>query len=337
MKRFRYFSFSEIFEFKRGVRFTESEHIPGNIAYISSSKDNNGINAYVTPPLVTKKNTKLTIYRNRLTISNSGSVGYIFYHDYDFVASDHVTVIGLKTMTLTKNIALYLKPVLEKIRYKYNFGREISDNRLGKEKIYLPVTNKGNPDWNYMEDYIQKKKSDVSFHSITTKQNITPKISLKSWQEFKLVNIFKYERGTRLTKADRSVGDIPLITAGYRNYGISEMISNGDMNVFKDSITIDMFGNVFWKEGNICCDDNIIALYPMNYKLNKYTAIFLVSVLKKLTQTFDYGRQYRLKHFLKQSILLPAKMVKHNNQKIYVPDWNYMEMYIKSLPYADLI
>ena len=337
MKRFKYFPFPEIFEFKRGVRFTEDEHIPGNVAYISSSKDNNGVNAYVTPPFTTKKNAKLVIYRNCLTISNSGSVGYLFYHDYDFIASDHVTVFWPKTRKLTKNIALYLKPILEKIRYKYNFGREISDSRLKKEKIYLPVDNEGNPDWNYMEDYIQKKKNNVFFHNITSKQNVIKSFSRNSWQEFKLMDIFHYERGTRLTKADRIIGDIPLVTAGYKNYGISEMISNSNMSTFKDSITIDMFGNVFWKEGSICCDDNIIALYPMHCNLNKYIAIFLVSVLKKLTQTFNYGRQYRLKHFLRQSILLPAKTVNSNNQKTYIPDWSYMENYIKSLPYADLI
>ena len=41
------------------------------------------------------------------------------------------------------------------MKIKYNFAREISDERLAKEKIKLPVDKKGNPDWQFMEDYIK--------------------------------------------------------------------------------------------------------------------------------------------------------------------------------------
>ena len=83
----------------------------------------------------------------------------MFYHNYTFVASDHVTVIGIKdeSVKLTENIALYLKPVFEAMRYKYNFGREISDKRIKREQLLLPVEEQsGQPDWDYMARYIHK-------------------------------------------------------------------------------------------------------------------------------------------------------------------------------------
>ncbi len=130
-KQYKYFKFCQVCEFRRGRRLTTQNQISGDIAYISSTAHNNGVDNYISPP------DYMVIHNNKMTLSNSGSVGYLFYHDYEFVASDHVTVIWLKNRELTKHIAIFFKPIFEKIKYRYNFGREISNDRLKKEKIYL--------------------------------------------------------------------------------------------------------------------------------------------------------------------------------------------------------
>lgn len=63
------------------------------------------------------------------------------------------------------------------------------------------------------------------------------------------------------------------------------------------------------------------------FPINKYIAMFLVGVISLDKDKFKYGRQYRLKHFKKHKVKLPAKDDK--------PDFEYMEAYIKSLPYSD--
>jgi len=145
------FNFYDVFKFQRGKRLTKLDQNDGGIAYISSTKENNGIDNYISPP------DYMSVYNNAMTINNSGSVGYVFYHNYDFVASDHCTVISIldEKIELNEYIAIFLKPVIESIKPKYNFAREISDYRLNKEKISLPVDKKGNPDWSYMEEYIK--------------------------------------------------------------------------------------------------------------------------------------------------------------------------------------
>jgi len=77
------FSFKKVFNFSRGKRLVKLDQKDGDIAYISSSKVNNGIDNYISPP------DYMTKYSNALTINNSGSVGYVFHHTYDFVCSDH--------------------------------------------------------------------------------------------------------------------------------------------------------------------------------------------------------------------------------------------------------
>jgi len=37
---------------------------------------------------------------------------------------------------------------------QYNFNREINDRRIRRDKILLPVTAQGEPDYPYMEQYM---------------------------------------------------------------------------------------------------------------------------------------------------------------------------------------
>lgn len=151
LEKWKEFDFNAIFDFKRGKRLITLDQIDGDIAYISSTKTNNGIDNYISPP------DYMTIYNNVMTINNSGSVGYVFFHTYDFVCSDHCTVISIKDKSIKLNefIAIFLKPIIESLKPKYNFAREISDYRLNKERISLPADRKGNPDWDYMVEYIK--------------------------------------------------------------------------------------------------------------------------------------------------------------------------------------
>ncbi len=145
------FYFNEIFESKRGKRLIKLDQIDGDIAYISSTKENNGIDNYISPPI------EMTVYQNAMSINNSGSVGYVFYHNYSFVSSDHCTTFWIKDESVNLNVylAIFLRPIIEAFGVKYNFAREISDSRLAKEDIILPVNKQGLPDWEYMESYIK--------------------------------------------------------------------------------------------------------------------------------------------------------------------------------------
>lgn len=87
-------------------------------------------------------------------MANSGSVGSCFYEPFKFVASDHVT--HLKNIERNKFQYLFEATLLNRLFEKYNFNREINDERISKEVIVLPIDKKGNPDYDYMENYIKK-------------------------------------------------------------------------------------------------------------------------------------------------------------------------------------
>lgn len=146
-KNWRDFYIHDIFEeVQRGKRLIEANFIEGNMPYISSKASNNGIKEYIG-------NTEnVRIFENCLTLANSGSVGSTFYHPYTFVASDHIT--QLKNEKFDKNVYLFLATMIKRLGEKYHFNREISDERLEREIISLPITNEGNPDYEYMKQYI---------------------------------------------------------------------------------------------------------------------------------------------------------------------------------------
>lgn len=131
----------------RGKRLKTDDHIMGAIPYVSSSAIDNGVDNFVS-------NEKgVRIFGNCLTIANSGSVGATFYHPYSFVASDHVT--SLKNNVFNRYVYLFGGYMASRLSEKYSFNREIKDSRLHRERIMLPVNDKDEPDYKYMETYMK--------------------------------------------------------------------------------------------------------------------------------------------------------------------------------------
>src|SRR5699024_7381535 len=148
------------YKIQRGKRLTRANQIEGSIPYVSSTALNNGVDNYVSDDL----KVPFRRFKNVLVIANSGSVGTTTYHPYEFVASDHVTTLFFKDHN--KYVAMFLKTSLSKIANKYTFNREINDTRINNEKIMLPATLSGEPDYEFMENYIKGMKYDSIMKAI---------------------------------------------------------------------------------------------------------------------------------------------------------------------------
>ncbi len=109
---------------------------------------NNGVDNFIQCDT-----SKMRKYGNCLSIANSGSVGSSFYEPFEYVASDHVT--QLKNDKFNKNIYLFLATMTSRLSQKYNFNREINDTRISREKILLPVNDNDEPDYVYMDRYME--------------------------------------------------------------------------------------------------------------------------------------------------------------------------------------
>jgi len=142
------FFISDIFDtVQRGKRLTKANQIDGEIPYISSTALNNGVDNFIGNTEKVRKSD------NDLTLANSGSVGACFYHNYEYIASDHVT--SLKLPNGSDTVYKFISVILGRLEEKYSFNREINDTRIKREKILLPIDKYGNPNWFYMENFIK--------------------------------------------------------------------------------------------------------------------------------------------------------------------------------------
>lgn len=282
------------------------------INYVARTKKNNGVTARVKIIEGIEPNPGGTI-----SVSCGGSVLEAFLQESPYYSGRDLVYLTPK-IQMSNQEKIYYCMCIRSNKFRYNFGRQ-PNKSLGKIKI---------PDYNDIPKYINKIDiKDISHYSSSCTENSSnDKIDVDKWEYTQLSSIFKHERGKRLTKAQQIKGVTPFVTAGVQNQGIIGKIGNIDMIKYKNAITIDMFGNSFYRGYEFCCDDNIIVLINNN-NFNKYVLLFISTVINTDKFRYSYGRQYRLEDFKRHKIKLPVD----NNGDL---DILYMENYIKSLPYT---
>ncbi len=148
------FNFTEVFtEIQRGKRLKKADHQIGTTPYVSSTSFNNGVDGFIGNDSGVRK------FKDCISLANSGSVGSAFYHQYEFVASDHIT--QLKREGLDKYAYLFMIPIINRLSEKYGFNREINDERIKREKLLLPVTQNGEIDFQFMSSFMRQIETDI--------------------------------------------------------------------------------------------------------------------------------------------------------------------------------
>lgn len=151
------------------------------------------------------------------------------------------------------------------------------------------------------------------------------KLTDREWREFELSGkngIFRNFHGKRLVKKNRIEGKTPLLTAGESNQGVSEFISNQEMERYSDCISIDMFGNAFYHGYTCCGDDNIY--FFINDEISKEAKLFIVNSINNNKSKYSYGKQFRQGNADNTKVMLPINEMKE-------PDFKFMEQYVKEI------
>lgn len=162
----------------------------------------------------------------------------------------------------------------------------------------------------------------------TQNKNIPMNLNTNNWKEYKLSDLFEQNRGCEKAPNQNENGLIKCINEIDSNNGFTRMVEPTkifDKNAI--TISINFAKNVFYQPDEFCASVNIAII--RNKKLNKYNGLFIVSFLRKLYDKYSYGYKISKEKINNTIIKLPSI----NNE----PDWEYMENFIKSLPYADRI
>lgn len=300
----------ELFDIEYGQRIYHDKsglEEKGNTPLISSKGTNDGIYGWF--------NIKPK-YKHVISVPNTGTVCHAYYQGYDCCIDDNCLVMIPKKELSIKEM-IYISLLIRKDKIRYFYGRQVTPERLGNTEIKFNLS----------------KFNNLKVPELKTKSLTNNKIELnvKSWKNFKITELFEIKKGERLIKEERINGNVPLITATSENNGVVDYISYDEFKdskkIFQNKLTVDMFFNVFYHNYEYFSDDNVHTLIPKNASLNKYVCLFLATTLKKLQYKYDFGRQVRLQRLDFDGIKLPVDKNKN-------PDWQFMENYIKSLPYS---
>lgn len=327
----------DIFDVWYGVNLevVNCEVVENGIPFVSRQSVHNGVVCHVKKIENISPNPA-----NTLSIAVSGSVLSTFYHDYEYYSGRDIYVARPKK-NMTPQEMLYYAFIIEQNKYRYNYGR--GANRTFRD-IKIPKHDE-------LPEYLKSLTINLPF-SETPVVSFQKKLMDSSWQWFRYDEIFDIRKGFYNKKPENHSGNgIPFIGAIDNNNGVSEYYDiqdieeaskTGDDNnaplsdkIFEGNcITVSNNGSVgyaFYQSKPFTCthDVNPLYLHPQwGQELNPFIAMFLCSLIEKEQYRWTYGRKWRPKRMPSSIIRLPVI------SGTRIPDWQFMEDYIKSLPYS---
>lgn len=281
------------------------------INFISRTSKNNGVAAKV------KRIDNLEPFRGGvLTVAVGGSVLETFLQKQQFYTAYHVMILTPKQKMSEKELLFYAY-VISLNKYRYNYGRQAN-----KSLPHLLIP-----------QYNRKEFEDISINELNRLDEnsiMADKLELnhEDWLEFDITRLFhvKGSKGMSLLELEEyGKGKYPYITTQAENNGIKGFYDysteDGGVITFDSAVT----GYCAYQPLIFSASDHVEKLIP-KFKMSKYIALFLVTVLNQEQYRYNYGRKRSQARMKQISIKLPAENGK--------PNWEFMENYIKSLPYS---
>ena len=312
----------------------------GSVPLISNSSTENGVMGFSNLEPNNKGNT--------ITCSDT-TIGAdtMFYQEKDFIGYSHIQNLVPKFEPFNRAIAsMIISACRVATSTLYDYGNKFNRDSMNKTKIHLPTQN-GKIDFAFMENFIAELEAEriaeleaeriaelEAYLSATGLQDylltVEEEKALKefdNWkfEEFTYQSIFnKIIQGRRLRKEDQISGTIPFVMAGTTNTGVVNYISNPVASFPKNSITIDIFGNTFYRNYDFGAGDDTGVYWNDKKQYSKEIMLYYTTTMNKsLVGKFSFGKKLRSSQSLDFKMILPSTKGE--------PAYAYMEVFIKAV------
>ncbi len=371
VQEWKEFNIARLCHIDMGNKFDNDKmtHDFPTINFVSRSGNNNGV-----ADIVDKIQGIEPYPANSISVALGGSIGSCFLQTKPFYTGQNVAVL-LFNNDISNCAKLFITTMfMNECKYKYvAFGRELNVHIRNDFTIFLPIKfnldqmpfideNKTYsyegyvPDWQFMENYIKS----LHHKPITTKIKSGKAINLEidKWEEFTISALFTLLNGKGITKEEieENNGSLIAVQSGEENNGVLGKIDKqycikmGYTLTDKMCLTVARTGSAgfvsFQSEGCVVGDSAKILLLDDRIA-TKPIYLFLQTILSANRFKYDYGRKVTEEKYLSDIIKLPIQRDNNGNpiiddnhtysEKGYIPDWQFMEDYINSLPYSDRI
>ena len=272
-----------------------------------------------------------------------GKTFVVSYQESDFFSNDsHNLALYLSDKdNATKPHLLFMAScIMRSLGYKYTWGDSISKQKIKDDFVSLPVTRSGDIDFAFMDSFIREleeerirelaaylKVSGLADSKLSaSERKALDRFVMIDWREFRYDEIFnRIEQGRRLKKDDQVPGDIPFVMSGITNTGVVNHISNPVASFPANSLTVDIFGNVFYRSFAYGLGDDTGAYWNDKTRYSKDKMLFFAaSMARSLIGKFSYGHKLRSSQSLGFKMLLPTLASG-------LPDYGYMETFMRAV------
>ncbi|MBI5824743.1 MAG: restriction endonuclease subunit S [Chloroflexi bacterium] len=306
-----------------------------NLPLVNAKDGNNGVMYY-------GRSQDFESAEMTIDIVNDGAVstGNVYPQPQKTGVLYNAYLIKPKFSANEKLLHFFTSIIFKSIKHKFGYENKAGWDKVKQEKIQLPIKN-NEIDFVFMESFIAEIEAErienlktyltvvgLNDYTLTTNEQKV----LKDFENGKVeYNKFVYKsvfnkivQGRRLKKDDQILGDIPFVMAGTTNAGIVNYISNPVASFPKNSITVDIFGNAFYRNYDFGAGDDTGVYWNDEKEYSKETMLFFTAAIEKsLLGKFDFGKKLRSSQSLNFNIQLPTK----NNH----PDYKTMETLISAV------
>ena len=206
-------------------------------------------------------------------------------------------------------------------------------------------------DKTWMNDYIESLHTD---YVVEHEKKVNIALNITEWKEFQIGKMFeiyptKDYKGMSNTDLDDG-GTTPVIANSAMNNGINgfstlDPTEKGKLITFSDTTEGNTF---FYQPEPFIGFAHVQGMHEYGgHHWTEKQLLFLTTILTFANgDLFNYGRKMRRDTIANSIIRLPAQKngdeyifdeSKTYSEQGYIPDWNWMENYIKTLPYGDRI
>lgn len=326
------FKIGDLFDSSNGDFDIQKIHINDKGTYVvTAGLLNNGI--------LGKTDIEAQIFSSKtFTIDMFGNT---FYRQFDYKMVTHARVFSLKPkFIISDKIGLFISSAFNRFSKMFGFDNMCTWHKIKSEYIKLPIKN-NEIDFEFIDsfvaeleaqrvaeleaylqvtglkDYELTEEEENALNNLTNKKIVWGKISYK--------DVFNnIQQGRRLKKDDQLIGNIPFVMAGITNTGVVGYISNPVASFPKNSITIDIFGNTFYRNYPFGAGDDTGVYWSSNTQYTENQMLFFsTSMNKSIKGLFSYGNKLRSSQSLNLKMNIP---ILNNNI-----DFDYMDTLISAI------
>ena len=312
----------ELFHSKRGhdldKNSLEEADPPAGVNYVSRVGGNNGVSGRVLlPPGIDPEPA------GALTVA-LGSRNFAlatFVQPEPFVTGQNIQILIPRDPSMSVMEKLWWASCITANRYRFGFGR-YANRTLNSLELpeSLPAWLKDNND-----KFSAMLEGPAPSALLPTPQ---PLAAISRWEDFVINEIFEIQKGSRITKRQRTPGDTIYVGSAKINNGWVDRIS-APPEFPAWSISVPYNGNVgyaFLQPFPYCASDDVHVLIPPA-EAGIGARLFICSIIRSESYRFYYGRKWNLDRMARSTLHLPAA----EDGK---PDWALMDRWVASRPFS---